>query len=384
MKLISRILCVVLIIAVAVSAASCSLDKQYAYQKSDAELPIGVYVYNLYNAYSQAQQYAQQSDKYDSATGRYDGKKSFLKMEIKDSDGKTAIAEDWIKDKAKESTIDAIAVLAKYNELGCTMDQMTPSNTYGDLVPYASMYGYDTSMKLADMAAPYEEYGIGFDSWLFCQQLNDRENAVFAAEYGEGGPSAVSTEELTKYFKENYTSYKYISVPLFETVQTTPDDGTSDTTSTNKALSDKAISDYKKEFDGYASTLSKGGSFEDAAKSYMKAHDIENDPTQSNVTVIDKDTQDELSKAILDMKDGQAMTIEIGESDDSKTLYLLYREPIENQVKDYTEPGEHRLSVLSSMKHEDFHELLESYAKDKNFELSSACNSYNPSMFEKK
>ena len=384
MKLISKILCVVLVLVVALCAASCSLSQQYAYQKDGVELPIGVYVYNLYSAYSQAQSYAQKSDKYDSTTGRYDGKKSFLKMEITDGDGNKAIAEDWIKDKAKENTIDAIAVLSKYTQLGGTMDEATPNTKYVDLVPYASYYGYDESVKLSDMAAPYEEYGIGFDSWLFCQQLDTMENVAFEKEYGKGGPSEVSDEDLTKFFKENYTSYKYISVPLYETIETTPDDGSSETTSTNQPLSDKVIADYKKEFEGYASTLSKGGSYDDVAKKYMKAHDVESDPTQSQVTVIDKDTTDELSKAILDMKDGQAMTIEIGDSDDSKTLYLLYREPIENQVKDYTDPEKYRSTVLSKMKHDEFHEFLESYAKDNGFELSSACNDYNPSMFEKK
>ena len=42
MKNFSKILCVVLALVIALSAASCSLSKQYAYQQDDIELPIGV------------------------------------------------------------------------------------------------------------------------------------------------------------------------------------------------------------------------------------------------------------------------------------------------------------------------------------------------------
>lgn len=384
MKNVSKILCVVLALVMALSAASCSLSQQYAYNKDNVEIPIGVYVYYLQSAYSQAQSYAQKSDKYDSSTGRYDGKKSFLKMEITDDDGKTAIAEDWIKEKAKEETLDAVAVMTKFNELGCTMDEAKPSDLYTTINPYASYYGYDANTKLSDVASSYEEYGIGFDSWLFVQTLSQRENIVFEAEYGKGGPSEVGDEELSKYFTDNYTSYNYFSVNLYDTVESTPEDGSSETESTSVPLSEKEIADYQKEFSGYAETLSGGGSFSDVLDKYMKAHDIENDPSVSNVSVIDEENSSEVLKAIAGMKDGESMTIEIGDTDETKQLYLLYREPIKNQLEAYTDPNQNRSTVLYQMKHEDFHELLEKFVEDNGLTLSSDCDSYSPSMFEQK
>ena len=123
MKNFTKILCVVLALVMALSVASCSLSKQYAYQKDGVELPIGVYVYYMYSAYNEAQTLAQKSDLYDAATGKYDGKKSFLKIEITDEDGNTAVAEDWITDKTKEKLQNAVAIETKFNELGCTVDQ---------------------------------------------------------------------------------------------------------------------------------------------------------------------------------------------------------------------------------------------------------------------
>ena len=129
MKNFSKILCVVLALVVALSAASCAMAPQTAYEKDGIKLPIGVYIYYMYTAYTSAQGFAQKSDLYDASTGKYDGKKSFLKMEITDDDGNTAVAEDWIKNKADERTKEAVAIYTKFNELGCTIDQTELDNT---------------------------------------------------------------------------------------------------------------------------------------------------------------------------------------------------------------------------------------------------------------
>lgn len=373
MKNFSKILCVVLALVIALSAASCSLSKQYAYEKDDIKLPIGVYIYYLYNAYNSAQNYAQQSDLYDAETGKYDGKKSFLKMEITDDDGKTAVAEDWIKDKAAEDTKTAVAIQTKFNDLGCTLDQTEIDSTQ-------SYYKSYWDQSYSEMLEPY---GISFDSFFLAgYTLPAMENEAFKAEYGTGGPSAVSDEELTKYFKDNYTSYKYFSANLYTTETAEDTDGSAETASENTPLSADKIAEYQKDFDSYAATLSDGGSYADVVAEYMKKYAVEEDPTTENVEDIDEESTDEIMKTILDMKDGQAMTVVIGDDDASKQIYLVYREPIENQVEAYTDPEQHKNDVLSAMKHEDFDDMLKKLAEEMNITLSSACDSYKPSRFE--
>ena len=373
MKNFSKILCVVLALVIALSAASCSLSKQYAYEKDDIKLPIGVYIYYLYNAYNSAQSYAQKSDLYDSATGKYDGKKSFLKMEITDDDGKTAVAEDWIKDKAAEDTKTAVAIQTKFNDLGCTLDQTEIDSTQ-------SYYKSYWDQSYSEMLEPY---GISFDSFFLAgYTLPAMESEAFKAEYGTGGPSAVSDEELTKYFKDNYTSYKYFSANLYTTETAEDTDGSAETASENIPLSADKIAEYQKDFDGYAATLSNGGSYADVVAEYMKKYAVEEDPTTENVEDIDEESTDEIMKTILDMKDGQAMTVVIGDDDTTKQIYLVYREPIENQVEAYTDPEQHKNDVLSAMKHEEFDEMLKKLAEEMNVTLSSACDSYKPSRFE--
>ncbi|MBQ3264331.1 MAG: hypothetical protein IJH07_01005 [Ruminococcus sp.] len=373
MKNFSKILCVVLALVMALSAASCSLSQQYAYQQDDIELPIGVYLYYLYSAYNNAQSYAQQSDLYDADSGKYDGKKSFLKMEITDDDGETAVAEDWIKNKAEENTKNAVAINTKFNELGCTIDQTEIDST-------KSYYKSYWDQSYAEMLEPY---GISFDSFFEAgYMIPVMESEAFKAEYGEGGPSEVATPDLAAYFEENYTSYKYFSVNLYTTESVEGTDDSEETATENVALSEDKINEYKDAFDEYASTLSDGGSYEDVIEKYMDAFDVEEDPTTESVEIIDEDTTDEIIKTIKDMKDGQAMTMEVGDDDTSKQLYLIYREPIENQVEAYTDPEQHKDDVLSSMKHEDFDELLKDLAEELNITLSSSCGSYKPSLFE--
>lgn len=373
MKNFSKILCVVLALVIALSAASCSLSKQYAYEKDDIKLPIGVYIYYLYNAYNSAQSYAQKSDLYDAETGKYDGKKSFLKMEITDDDGKTAVAEDWIKDKAAEDTKTAVAIQTKFNDLGCTLDQTEIDSTQ-------SYYKSYWDQSYSEMLEPY---GISFDSFFLAgYTLPAMESEAFKAEYGTGGPSAVSDEELTKYFKDNYTSYKYFSANLYTTETAENTDGSAETASENIPLSADKIAEYQKDFDGYATTLSDGGSYADVVAEYMKKYAVEEDPTTENVEDIDEESTDEIMKTILDMKDGQAMTVVIGDDDTTKQIYLVYREPIENQVEAYTDPEQHKNDVLSAMKHEEFDEMLNKLAEEMNITLSSACDSYKPSRFE--
>ncbi len=383
MRNFKKLLCVVLVVLVAFSAASCSLTKQYAYQKDDIELPIGVYIFYLYQAYSEAQNYAQQTDAYDSATGRYNGKKSFLKVEITDSDDNTAVAEDWIKDKAKEYTRNAVAISIEANKLGATIDELGAKDMYSTINPY-SIYNsstgqldYSLDQSLADVAANYEQFGIGFDSWLLCNaSIAQTENAVFDKEYGEGGPLAVSTDEITKYFTENYYSYTTFSANLYTTEA--GEDGSTE----NVALDKDEVKRYEDAFKSYAEEVSGGKSVDDVVAEYNEAFGAEATATPS-VNKIDKDTTDELNKAILDLKEGEAAYKIIGDDENTRVIYLIYKAPIKDEIANYVDDETQRSTLLHEMKDEDFEQLIKDIIKENDIELSSACNGYQPSLFEK-
>lgn len=384
MRNFKKLLCVVLVLLVALSAASCSLSQQYAYNKNDIKLPVGTYIYYLYQAYSEAQSYAQKSDKYDSSTGRYDGKKSFLKMEITDSDDNTAVAEDWIKDKAKEYLQDAIAVNLEYNKLGATIDELGPKDMYSSINPY-SIYNsqtgqldYSLDQSLADVAKNYEQFGIGFDAWLYCSAtVAQMKEAAFQKEYAEDGASPVSKDEIKKYFTENYTSYSTLSANLY-TTETAEDESTS-----NKAMSKDEIKKYESAFKSYAAELKDGKSMDDVVAEYNEAFGAEATASPS-VNKIDKDTTDELNKAILALKEGEASYKIIGDDENTRVIYLIYKAPIKDKVKEYVDDENQRSGLLHEMKDEDFKKLLDAIIEKGDAEVSSDCNGYDPSIFEKK
>ena len=384
MRNFTKFLCVILALIVALSAASCSLSPQYSYKTDDVELPIGVYIYYLYNAYNEAQSLAQKSDKYDSEEGTYDGNKSFLQLEITDDDGKTAVAEEWIKDKAADYMNKAVAVYHEYNLLGATIDEAQESEYRKSYKDYwengYEYYGYAQPA----LKETYEPYGIGFDSFfLVSVTINLMSDSVFDAEYAVGGPKGVSDEELHKYFEDNYTSYHYFSANLYVSTEqpVVGEDGTETTQTVNTPMPQDEVDKYTADFTAYASELEGGAKFSDILDKYNEAYSASATSTD-NITKMDADTTDELQKAIIALEPGKAQQLIIGTEEDSRQIYLIYKEPIADVTESYFAEDGKRDSVLSDMKSDDFKKLLADVAATLSIDVSSACNDYKPSMFE--
>lgn len=392
MRNFTKILCVVLSLVMVFSLASCSFTKQYSYKTDDTELPIGVYIYNLYSAYNQAQNFAQSSDLYDSEAGTYDGKKSFLQMEITDDDGVTATADEWIRDKADEYTRNTLAIYHEFNELGCTIDEATEegyksqAKEYWDYGPYYQYYG---EQYLNPYSAIFEPIGVSYDSFYIASfYTGAMQSEIFKALYQKDGKEAVSDDDLTKYFTDNYTSYKYFTVNLYTTEEqpTTDEQGTETTESVDVALPAEDVAAYEAELSGYKDTINAGGSYDDVISAYMAAHtDITSDPTQSDVTKLEDATLgDDLKDDLKKLGEGEATYITVGEDNNSKVMYFLYKEPIANQVENYIGDETQRDTVLHDLKDKDLEDLLEKVGAELQVTVNPACNSYQPKDFETK
>ena len=148
-------------------------------------------------------------------------------------------------------------------------------------------------------------------------------------------------------------------------------------------MSDKEVKKYEDAFKGYAKDLKGGKSMDDVVAAYNKAFDAE---ATANPTVvkIEKDTEDELSKAVLALKEGEATYKIIGDDDTTRMIYLIYRQPIKDKVAEYLDGDTQQNSLLHEMKDDDFDAIIDAIIEDGDAELPSACNSYKPSMFEEK
>ena len=386
-KIVAALLAVVIVVSMA-AMASCSLTKEWCYKYGDKEYSIGVYIYSLYNAYLTAEGYAKD------AKGYKEGE-SFLDLKIKDDDGKTAVARDWIKDKASETSRELVALDKLVKETGATWDKETMKTAEQtckdawDMGPYA-MYGANYYNPLSTQLEPY---GVSYESFqqVYVSQTGStpysvKSSAVFDKFYAKGGSEEVSDKELGEYFVKNYVDYSYIPVKLYDSK--TGEDGNS----TNTKFSDKKTKTIKETLKGYVEDINSGKSdFDDVAKNCEKKYSVTSEEEVKNrVDNLDtlKSQDEEVYKSVKKLDNGKAELVIKDEKGDAPTAYIIVKNDINNDKKDYVS-GDQRTSVLQSMKGDDFKDMMAKEAKDlskdSKFQANEgAMNSYSPDMFYEK
>lgn len=372
---IGSFLLAVLMCLTAVFAVGCtptSLNKEWAYKTADNELAIGVYIYSLNLAYSQAQSFASdQLDDYSTANS------DWLDKEITDDDGNKQVAKDWIKEQAEimcKTYLVIDELLAKSDVTLSTADTVAAEDqaeTYWNVGQYAA-YGYVMPMK-----DDLEPYGISLESFAYATTLYSTKYAkLFNNTYGIGGTQEVTDSELTEFFKENYVDYSYVTVNLYES--TTDESGTSK----DVALSEEAAKKLTDEMDGYAKDINGGSSYEDVINKYVENNNLESDPSTSNVENINSSSLgEEVIDALKELKNNKATTLKVG-SGDSAVYYLIYKNDINSDVDDYIKSDTNRPTVLSNMKSDDFKDYLKDLADKLECEVNtSVIDRYKADLF---
>ena len=377
MKAIKKITAAFLAVLMIMSISGCSTKPEWSYKVDDNEVQIGVYIYALYTAYNQAASYAS------SAEG-YDAEKSFLNLTITDDDGETAVAKDWIVDTAKELTKNILTIEEEFEARGLTLtaeDEAAAKESADNdwnLGPYYDMY-----LAYGMMPTPYkdilEPYGVSYESFERASYMaSAKQTALFEEIYINDEETAVSTEDLTNYFTENYTSYSYLSVLLADSA--TDDSGST----TYTAMSDEDIAEIESTLQGYADNINNGaGTFAEQMVEYTALKELESDPSTSAVENLDESSLNEdVIAALNELEEGKASLVKIGEAENAY-YYLIYKAPIADSVADYIEDETNSFNVLSAMKSEEFQDMLTAKAEELGIqENTSVVNSYKPSMFE--
>lgn len=377
MKAIKKITAAFLAVLMIMSISGCSTKPEWSYKVDDNEMQIGVYIYALYTAYNQAATYAS------SAEG-YDAEKSFLNLTITDDDGETAVAKDWIVDTAKELTKNILTIEEEFEARGLTLtaeDEAAAKESADNdwnLGPYYDMY-----LAYGMMPTPYkdilEPYGVSYESFERASYMaSAKQTALFEEIYINDEETAVSTEDLTNYFTENYTSYSYLSVRLADS--STDDSGST----TYTAMSDEDIAEIESTLQGYADNINNGaGTFAEQMVEYTALKELESDPSTSAVENLDESSLNEdVIAALNELEEGKASLVKVGEAENAY-YYLIYKAPIADSVADYIEDETNSFNVLSAMKSEEFQDMLTAKAEELGIqENTSVVNSYKPSMFE--
>lgn len=326
--------------AVLVSAAGCA-DTSWSFKSKNKTLTAGEWIYYTYSAQSDAVSKIQEEDK------DFDGK-NFADKKI---EKKNAI--DWIMDEAKETVVAHMTMEKLIKDNKVKVDDSTISM-------YESQYSYYYEM------APdfYNKLGVSKESFL---DINARypalSQALFDYRYGEGGPEEVKTDELKKYFTDNYTQYYYISYSM----TTTDEEG-------NKSdVDDDTKDDVTSNFAGYAKKLNEGATTDEIDELYKTDFSVDTAPSTSKYEILDDSTiSDDLKKEIKALGEKKATVKQIDDN-----YYLIYKGSISELAKDLESDDDDaevsRSTILHNMKNDDYKKYLEKEQKKLKYETNDAC-----------
>lgn len=380
MKIFKKIAALLLAVMIMVSTTACgNADETWSYKLGENELSTGIYIYAVLSYYSQAQSLASQDEKYDSS-------KSFLNIKVQDETDESPMkAKNWIVKKANEMCEAMLVVEAKCQEYGIEISEETlaslQESAESDWVngPY---YEYYQSMGYS--ATPYqsilEPYGISYEDFEYATYItSELQYELFLKLYGEGGEMEVTKDELTTYFLENYTDYKYISVPLTNTVT----DATSGE-ETATAMTETEIANIDKELQSYVTGLNDGTmTWDDVTTAYQAQNGLTSDPTVSGTEIIENSyyLSTEQIEALNTLEQGKATVITTGE-DTSAVMYILYKGNIADQTAIYIDDETSAEEILVNSKSQDFSNYIDELADTMGISINkSVTNKYKPYVF---
>ena len=263
MKKIKKAIAALLVTTTLLTTSACSSsDNKWSFKDEKEQLKIGVYIYNLVEAYSSANSLVE------------DSSKSVFEQQI---DGISA--SDWMLKEAENNCKKMLLIddLMRKNNLTLTDEEKA------SIESSANYYW-------AYLKSSYEDLGVSKESYVEAAfTYTTKYNKVFYNKYDE---SVVSQAEIEKFFKENYVDYSYFSIPL----TTTDSDGQT------KDLSDAEIEKIKLLMEKYVKMINEEGkTLDDVSKQYSDDHTPESelpkedDDVSSNTTSNDTSSKDDTS-----------------------------------------------------------------------------------------
>lgn len=343
MKTWKKCLAAVLSLAMMASATACSgADKSWAVKSENLTVPIGAYIYNLYNAYQQASSQVE------------DSTKPVLEQTIEDKDATT-----WIKENALRQTKSILVIDDKMKELNLTL-------TEDEL----KQVDDQTTNYWGQVSASMTEYGVAQSSFkLAYTDYYTKYSKVFDATYGKGGAQEVSDADVKDYYVKNYQAFSYVMAPVIDM-----------TTGTN--LTDDEIAKIDTELKDYATKINGGSmTMQQAADGYKTSSGddtVQLYTDSANFGVENASYPTEFGTSLKEMKNGEARVIDVQE------MYkiLLMKDDVNAKADEQLSNETGRTSILQNMKQEEFKKTIDDAADSYSATLNQgAIDSYDPKIF---
>ncbi len=331
--------------AMLVSASGCA-DTSWSLKTQKKTLTNGGWIYYTYDAANEAISKINEDSEQEFDITKDD-------LSSKKIEGKAAY--DWIYDTAKKNALHFLTVdkLCRDNKLD------EDKNAKKNIVKTYQGYFDAGYMDI------YKDLGIGAET--FAELLgysSEREKQLFDYLYGSEGPKAVKDDELTKYFKEKYTTYYYIPYSLKTTDENQNEVDIDDETH------DKVISSFAK----YAKDLNEGKTTDEIDDAYKTDFSVETSAGVKQTAILeDSGLPEELQKAIKELDDKKAAVKTI-----DNTHYLIYKGSIDDEAKTLPEEADEvgdisKHQIRHEMKDDDFKSYIDEEQKKLKYEVNDAC-----------
>lgn len=172
----------------------------------NTDVPAGIYIMYINSAISELETEIEEAE--------FEGDKWDFEI-----DGKKA--DQWVKDKALQYTLELIAVEREFEKRGLSFTTDEQGNIDYITGYYWSRYG-----------GYYESLGISYTSFERVQKGSHLSQKILLSQFGEDGTEPISDEDLIAYMNENYMRVNHILI--------------SNKDKDNNALEGTALEDAKK------------------------------------------------------------------------------------------------------------------------------------------
>ena len=339
----------------------CSQTPTWAVREGDRTLPVGTYICNVITAYQ-------------SALYQSDMTQDLFTQQVEGKDAAT-----WIKDQALRNTKGIFYLDNKLEEMGITL-----SDEENDQIESL------TSSAWSQLQSTLEPYGVSKDSFEMAYSgYSVKMSVLFDKIYGEGGEKAVSEEEITAYFNDNYTHFEYLMVPLFD-VSASTSSSSSETSSESSSEESEEVTQAKKAlFDEYAAKINSGEmTMEEAAEAFKTTEYSLSEESALQTYTLENSTleasyPEEFRTALGALQAGKAGTAEI-ELTSGNMYFLIYTDDISNYAEEYLSDATNHENVLVSMKYDEFSDGVDAEIEAMDIEVNpDVVKQYDPtSMFQ--
>ena len=326
-SIVSKILALVLMLASLLTLASCS-DTTWAYQKGDKTVTAGMYIGYLIDAYYEAYELAE-SDSLDLFDQEIGG------ME----------ADEYMKAAALKMAKQYFVVEELFDEYKLSFTEEEEENFESTIESTWSSIG-----------TFYEENGCGKQSFTNIMINDKKKEKIFEYYYSENGIAPLPEAERKDYFVKNFAKVKFVSVSYYNRYGFTT---SADATDAQKTEIKTAAEDYIERLNKNEDIDKLIAEEKTKAMSY-EATDEAIEVEETEYTFYTKDTNenpDEVNAAIFKASFNIPTLIE----NSTQGYYALIRYDLDTESTDYTDRA---LSVLSTMKEEEFNEIIEEKTGD--------------------